>query len=216
MKQNEQENTTNHWLYRELKNILSTSEIIKKRVKEAEKQINGKRLTVNGKRDLIADYLIKKKSETMAAVGALTGAVGVIPIIGQVGAVVATVTAELITITHQEVELCLEIACNYGHGIDPDKRILEILAIIGNKGEIKNQMGLKKATAKRVVDRVFGRYARIGMLKALRRTALRIELKTGLRAFTKIIPILGMGLGAALNYRIGKTTGFIAKEYYKK
>lgn len=196
-----------HWLYKGLKKIISQPELIKSHVNEAKKKL--------GKdKDIVADYLIKKKTEITATVGALTGAVGVVPVIGGIGAVAITVTAELITVTHQEIELCLEIACTYGYDITGEERLLEILAIIGGKEEIKNTKTFTKLATRRTIEKIAGRYARIGILKALRRVALRLELKVGLRAFTKIVPLVGIGLGALINYKIVKNTGILAKRFY--
>ncbi len=65
-----------------------------------------------------------------------------------------------------------------------------------------------------MIEKISGRYARVGLLKALRRVALRLELKVGLKAFTKLVPLLGMGFGALINYKILKNTGSIAKKFY--
>lgn len=213
-------NFKSHWLYHELENIISSPETIKRRVEEATKYMKyeistGIKKTKHKKRDLVADYLIKKKTEINTAIGALTGAVGVIPIIGTVGAVVTTVTVELITVTHQEIELCLEIAHTYGHNITDENRMLEILALISkdvNKGSFSKRPG--KTVIYQTMDSVIKRYARIGMLRALKRTARRLGLKFGLRAFAKLIPILGVVLGGAINYRVTKNTGFLAKQFY--
>lgn len=197
-----------HWLYKGLKKIISQPELIKSHVNEAKKKL--------GKdKDIVADYLIKKKTEITATVGALTGAVGVVPVIGGIGAVATTITAELIIVTHQEIELCLEIADNYGCDITNDERLPEILTIIGEKKEIKNSKALTKLATHKTIEKIVRRYTRVGILKALRRVALRLELKVGLKAFTKVVPLLGMGFGALINYRIVKNTGILAKEFYR-
>lgn len=196
-----------HWLYRGLKKILSRSEVIKSHVHEAEK-------IVGSNKNSIADYFIKQKIKSNATIGALTGAVGVIPVIGGLGAVVTTVTAELITVTHQEIELCLEIACTYGYDITSEERLLEILVIMGEKKEIDNSKALTKLATHKIIEKIVRRYTRVGILKALRRVALRLELKVGLKAFTKIVPLLGMGLGAFVNYKIMENTGILAKRFY--
>lgn len=199
--------TNNHWLYKGLKTILSSPELIKNRVKEAS-------LINQDNPDKISDYLIRKKIEINTAVGALTGAAGVIPVIGTIGAVAATVTVELVTVTHQEIELCLELAHNYGHDISNEKRIFEILAIIGQKRKVKKIDVINKIASRKALDSVIRRYARVGLLKALRRTAQILELRVGLRAFTKLVPVVGIILGGGINYYITRNTGLLAKEFY--
>lgn len=197
-----------HWLYKGLKTVLSSHEVIKNRVKEAS-------VLNEGDPDKTCDYLIRKKVKVNTCVGAFTGAAGVIPVIGTVSAVVATVTVELVTVTQQEIELCLEIAHNYGHDINNEGRIFEILAIIGQKREVKKIKLINRIAARKALDSVVRRYARVGLLKTLKRTAQVLELRVGLRAFTKLVPIVGIVLGGGINYYLTKNTGLIAKEFYK-
>lgn len=201
-------NTKNHWLYKGLKTILSSPDLIKNRVKESFG------LNENNP-DKACDYLIRKKLEVNTCVGALTGAAGVIPVIGTVSAVIATVTVELVTVTQQEIELCLEIAHNYGHDITEKKRMLEILAIIGQKRKVKDMKMINRIVTRKVLDSAVRRYARVGLLKALRRTAQILELRVGLRAFTKLVPVVGIVLGGGINYYLTKNTGLLAKEFYR-
>ncbi len=204
------ESYADHWLYRSLKSIDSEPDLIKAHVREAKITLGR-----SGKnKHCVADYLIKKKTDVNTALGAATGAVGIVPVIGGIGAVATTVTAEFITMTHQEIELCFEIAENYGYPISRDERLFEILAIIGEKKAIKDAGSLTKLATRKVIEKLSGRYARVGLLKGLRRVALRLELKLGLKAFTRFVPLLGIGFGALINYKILKNTGSIAKKFY--
>lgn len=205
-----------HWLYKNLKKILSSPEMIKNRVKEAGKSQAEFKDKKKIFKDKITDYLIREKLKPITTLGVLTGAVGLVPGLGQIGAVVTTIAVELVTVTQQEIELCLEIAHNYGHDItDEKKRVLEILAIIGQKREVQEIRAMTKIATRKAIEKVIERYSRVGMLRALRRTARKAELKLGLRAFTKLIPILGMTIGGLANYRIIRNTGSLAKQYYR-
>lgn len=199
-----------HWLYIGWKKIISRSDIVKAHVKEAKQKLG----RAGRNKDNVADYLIQRKTNTITAIGALTGVVGVVPIVGGIGAVATSVTAEFIAVTQQEIELCLEIADNYGYDIKQDERLLEVLTIIGEKNEIMNLKMVTKMAACEIIEKISGRYARIGMLKALQKVALRLELKVGLKAFTKLVPVVGVGFGALINYKTLKNTGMLAKKYY--
>ena len=197
------------WLYKGLEKVLSSHDLIKNRVREAT-------LIKQGDPDRTADHLIRKKLEVNTCVGVATGAAGVIPVIGTVSAIVTTVTVELVTVTQQDIELCLEIADNYGHDIADEKRIFEILAIIGQKRHVRDIGEINRIATKKVLDSVVRRYARVGLLKALNRTAQIIELRVGLRAFTKLVPVAGILLGGGINFYLTRNIGLMAKDYYKR
>lgn len=204
------------WLYRGLKSILSSPELIRNRVARAQ-AVCGRSSDKRSIKDKTAHYLIRERTKPSIVVGVLTGAVGLIPIVGQVGAVAAALTAEFIAVTEQEIELCLEIAHNYGHDIaDERKRMLEILAILGREKDIREADASSTVAVTKAVNKIMGRYARLGFLRALNRAAMRIQLRTGLRAITKIIPVLGMGLGGFANYLVVRKTGLLAMHYYKR
>ncbi len=195
---------------------MSSPELIRNRVAQAQ-TVCGKSSNRRSIKDKTAYYLIKERTKPSTVVGVLTGAVGLIPVVGQVGAVVAALTAEFIAVTEQEIELCLEIAHNYGHDIaDERKRMIEILAILGRERDVRKADASSTVAVRKAVNKIMGRYTRLGFLRALNRAAMRIQLRTGVRALTKIIPVLGMGLGGFANYIVVRKTGLLAMHYYKR
>lgn len=191
-----------------IESLLSDAESIKDRVEHG--------LLLNrGNRDLNADYLIKKKIKENTTYGIITGASSVIPVMGALIVIVATATAELFVVTYRELELCMEIACNYGYDIGDMKRIFEIFAIVGRTREIEDLKDAKKMAQNKAMDALVKKYFRLGIYKALSRAAYQIERRVGFRAFSRALPVLGIAVGGAINYQTTKNTGLIAKAFYK-
>lgn len=199
----------NHWLGKGIERALSSRELIEHRVRRG-------LIFSSGDRDRNADYLIESKIQRNTTYGVLAGITAFLPILGTIAAVTVTATAEFIIVTCQEFELCMEIAYNYGHDIDDEIRIFELLAIVGRKREIKSVKDARSLVMSKTMDTVIKRYIRIGFLKALSRTAKLLELKVGVRAFSNAIPVIGAGLSGFINYKITKSTGILAKEFYRR
>lgn len=198
----------NHWLYKSLERGLSSKEKISHKVNR------GLEIT-KGDKDKNADLLIRNKIRNTTTVGACTGALSVIPVLGTVAAVVTSLTVEFVYISYKDIELCMEIACNYGFDLDDNTRIYECLAIMGRKKKIISVNDVKAVASNKVLKSVIRKYIRIGILKSLARAAKIIEIKTGLRALTKGVPVIGAATSGAINFAFTQCTGLIAKEYYR-
>lgn len=198
-----------HWLGKILGKALASSDLLKERVELGLKRHNGDR-------DKNADWLISRKTTANTTFGVVSGATSFIPVLGSIGAMITTGLTEFALVLKMEIELCVEIAHNYGHDIKDPIRLYELLAIIGRKRAVKNIEEAKSAMTIVTLRSAINRYVRIGIVKALTRTAEIIELRVGLRAMSKAIPVIGVLIGGTINYVMTQNTGKIAKEFYKE
>ncbi len=206
---------TDSWLYKGFKSIQSSPELIKARVAEA-RRICRKTKSKDSLKDRTALLLVAKMSKPASAIGVMTGALGLVPIVGQAGAVAVALTAEVVSVSQVEMELCLALAHNYGHSLaNENHRALEILAILGREMVVGDPNTASKLGAAKAVDKVVGRYARLGLLWSCARVLTRIETRRAGVSFSRALPILGMALGGLCNYLIVQRTGFLALNYYK-
>ncbi len=197
-----------HWLYKGIEKGFSSRDKIVQRVNRS--------LTLNNNnKEKNADIFIRNKVKDTTAIGAVGGALGVVPVMGTIAAVATTLTVEFVYVSYKEIELCLEMAYNYGFDLDDQMRICECLAIIGRKKEIKNTKEAKMIARGKAFNAVIRKYVRIGVLKALSRAIKNIEIRTGFRVLMKGVPVVGAVAGGAINYVITRNTGLIAKEFYK-
>jgi hypothetical protein len=199
----------NHWLGKILGKALASSELLVERVELGLKKHNGDR-------DKNADWLISRKTAVTSTCGVVSGATSFIPVLGSIAAMITTGVAEFALVLKLEIELCIEIAHNYGHTINDPLRMYEVLAIIGRKRAVKSVEDAKGAVTLATLHAAINRYVRIGIVKALTRTAELIELRMGLRAVSKAVPVIGVLIGGAVNYVMTQNTGKIAKEFYKE
>lgn len=202
------EKPEDHWLYKGIKKVLSSKAVIKTRVER------GPGFS-EGELDSNADYLIGKKLKMNTAYGVITGAVGIVPVMGTIGALAASATVEFAAVTHQELELCMELAHNYGHDLNQSRRIFETLAIIGRKRSFSGTKKAKEAAVSKGLDATVKKLIRIGLFRAIGRTAQRFQLRFGIRSLSKAVPVLGVVLGGAINYRTTRNTAILAKEFYR-
>jgi hypothetical protein len=200
--------TQDHWLYKVIAKGFSSREKIAHRVICC---LNNNNNDINK----TADSLIRSKTRNTTTIGACTGALSVIPVMGTIAAVATTLTGEFVYVSYKEIELCMEIASNYGFDLDDQMRIFECLAIVGRKKEIKSVKDAKIVARSKAFKAVIRKYVRIGILKALSRAAKLIEIRTGLRVLTKGVPVIGAAAGGAINYVITRNTGLIAQEFYR-
>ena len=197
-----------HWLGKVLGKALASRDTLMERVEHG---LEAK----HGDRDKNADWLISRKTTLNTTCGAISGAVGFIPVLGTIGALIATGMTEFAIVLKMEIELCVEMAHNYGHDIKDPQRMYELLAIIGRKRDVKSVKGAKSVATSKTLNSAINRYARIGIIKALTRTAEIIELRMGLRAAVKTVPVIGVVLGGTINYVMTQNTGKLAKEFYQ-
>ncbi len=206
---------TDSWLYKGLKSVQSSPELIKARVAEA-RRICRESPSKDSLKDRTALLLVERRSRPATAIGVMTGALGLIPLVGQTGAVAVALTAEIISVSQQEMELCLSLAHNYGHDIaEENPRALEMLAILGREMVIGDPRTASKLGAAKALDKVVARYARLGLLWSFARVLTRIETRRLGVSLSKAIPVLGMGLGGLCNYLVLQRTGLLAMNYYK-
>jgi hypothetical protein len=208
MRSMNKEKPEDHWLYKGVKKVLSSKAVIQTRVER------GPGFHA-GELDSNADYLIGKKLQKNTAYGVITGVVGIVPVMGTIGAVAASATVEFAAVTHQELELCMELAHNYGHDINQSRRVFETLAIIGRKRTFSGTREAKEAAVSKGLDSAVKKLIRIGLFRAIARTTRSLELRFGVRSLSKAVPVLGVALGGAINYKITRNTATLAKDYYR-
>ncbi len=209
-----------NWLYKTFKTALSCPIKISERVdraidivsnesfptKGSKKPANGK-YSVNMKKRAV-EYLINRKSQASAMFGGATAIPGTIPGLGTVGTIATAVSSELIAVTKLEIELCLEIACLYGWDIRSEDRVWEVLSIMAKSGR-------KPTHEDEILRKMIERAVKTGLVRLIRNVSRRIGLRIFKRVIFKIIPWIGIPVGAGYNLKSTREIGYVAESYYK-
>lgn len=207
--ENSRKNPENHWLYKGLKKVLSSPEKLIERV-EKHSIVRDEDL------ELCADVLINKKLTVNTAYGVASGAASIIPVFGSIGALAASATVEFAAVTYLEMELCMELAYLYGHDITDEKRIFEMLAIIGRKRKISDASSAESSTASKAVNTTMKKFMKLGLMRAIGKAATNLETRLGAKALSRAVPVVGLFFGGAFNYITTRNTATIARGFYSE
>jgi hypothetical protein len=168
----------------------------------------------------LALALIRSTRRRVAATGALSGAVSVVPALGTALAI-GTITSQTLYALEQEVELVLGIALIFGHELSgADNRILEALVVVGaTSGALKLREDVIVAGGERVAIAAFRRMPTLliahGSGRVVTRILSRVATSGAAKAAARVIPLgVGIGLGAGFDWLAVSGLGRAAMRYY--
>lgn len=164
-------------------------------------------------RCLLANVIIKKRTDLSKGIGFAANIPSAIPVLGVIGTTAFMSAVEFISLVRLQLEMCLEIAYVYGQEPDHD-RLVEAFAIIGcyyDKTDVKCP---DKAALKSGLKKAVKSYVKKGALLMVERLSMRIEFVALKRVLPRFIPFLGMPIAAGMNYRESLSVGKLAQMYY--
>jgi len=168
----------------------------------------------------LALALIRSTRRRVAATGAISGAVSVVPAVGTALAI-GTVTSQTFYALEQEIELVLGIAMIYGHELGAsDDRILEALVVVGaTSGALKLREDVMVAGGERLAIAAFRRMPSIliahGGGRMLTRILSRVATTGAAKLAARVIPLgVGIAVGAGFDWVAVTGLGRAAMRYY--
>ncbi len=168
----------------------------------------------------LALALIRSTRRRVAATGAISGAVSVVPAVGTALAI-GTVTGQTFYALEQEIELVLGIAMIYGHELGAsDDRVLEALVVVGaTSGALKLREDVMVAGGERLAIAAFRRMPSIliahGGGRMLTRILSRVATTGAAKVAARVIPLgVGIAVGAGFDWVAVTGLGRAAMRYY--
>jgi hypothetical protein len=170
--------------------------------------------------DQLALKLIRSTRRRVAATGAMSGAVSIVPGLGTILAI-GTITSQALYALEQEIELVLSIAMIYGHELaSSDDRVVEALVVVGiTSGAVKLREDVLVAGGERLAVAAFRRLPVMvlthGGSRILTRTLARVASTGAAKVAARVVPLgVGVAAGAGFDWLAVTGLGHAAMRYY--
>lgn len=163
--------------------------------------------------DLVSRRLIRKSAMRVAAVGGLTSAPAVLPVLGTIGTATGGMTADFVYLIRTHIELCYQIASAHGEKIDTEEMEAVVLALIGFVSSEVLVKDVVASTLNGVVEATAQTYLLKGIEAATFDVATVLSPKIFSRAF-KILPLISIPMSASINIYSTYTVGKLARNYF--
>lgn len=166
-------------------------------------------------RDRIADRLIAGYSTKAGISGGATALIGIVPGIGTVAELFGGATADMALCLKYQVEMCMALACLYGHDIESesDRKKYFIIAGLGTLNTETFRQGSEQAA--KLFANLAHRYLREATFDTLRTLFRKVSINLSRKALQKAIPF---GIGAVVGFSSNKTLTWVvgrrAKTYF--
>src|SRR6202165_3867871 len=154
--------------------------------------------------DQLALKLIRSTRRRVAATGAMSGAVSIVPGLGTILAF-GTITSQALYALEQEIELVLSIAMIYGHELaSSDERVVEALVVVGiTSGAVKLREDVLVAGGERIGLAAVRRLPAIlithGSGRIISRILARFASTGAAKVAARVVP-LGVGVAAGAGF----------------
>jgi uncharacterized protein (DUF697 family) len=191
--------------------LASPKEIIQKvgKAKEKSRRCNN-RMESDGKfKDRVADSLIAAYSTKAGLSGGATALVGIVPGIGTAAELFGGATADMALCLKYQVEMCMALACLYGHDIETeaDRKKYFIIAGLGALNTETLKQGSEQAA--RLFTTLVQRSLRNAGFDAVHFLFKKLSIRLGKKAFQKAIPfgvgvVVGFSSNKALTWMVGR------------
>ena len=162
---------------------------------------------------LAASRLIRESATFAGAVGGITSAPATLPIIGTVATAVMSSTADLACLVRLQIELCYRIAFVYESRIDAEELQAVVLAIVGFSSSGELAKGIAGDALRSAVDELSRKFLVSGLEAAATDVARRTTSRILGRAF-RLLPLLGIPIGASVNISSTLLVGGRARSYF--
>lgn len=198
--------------------ILATPAEIKKKVQKAKAKHQLRRGNGQSEMELndkVADGIIAAYSTRAGLSGGATALIGIVPGIGTAAELFGGATADMALCLKYQVEMCMALACLYGHDIESeaDRKKYFIIAGLSTLNTETLRQGGEQAA--RLFSQLVRRYLRDATLDTVRTLFKKVSINLSKKALQKAIPF---GIGAAIGFSSNKTLTWLvgrrAKTYF--
>ena len=163
----------------------------------------------------VSKEIITKTIVKAGTVGGLTSVPASIPGIGTIGTILLGASTDLVYLIKVHIELCYAISSAYDVEMDDDELKSATLAILGFTGSTQALKGISAGMLKRSIDDMAEVYLKKGVRKSSVEVAEKV-LPRLLGKSYKIIPFLGIPIGATINAFSTYMVGRRAREYFSQ
>jgi len=161
----------------------------------------------------VSSRLIRQAALKTGGMGGLTSVPATLPVIGAVGTVLLGSAVDLYYLLRIQMELCCAIAIAYDATMDEDELKAVTLALLGFSGSTEAVKAVAAGTFRRAIDEAAEGYLKNGLARGGSEVAERLVPRL-LKNTYKIIPFLGIPLGASINIVSTLTVGKQARKYF--
>jgi hypothetical protein len=161
----------------------------------------------------VSSRLIRQAAMKTAGMGGLTSVPATLPGIGTIGTVLLGSAVDLYYLLRIQIELCYAISIAFEATMDEDEMKAVTLALLGFSGSTEAVKAVAAGTLRRAIDEAAEGYLRNGLTRAGSEVAERLIPRL-LKNTYKIIPFLGIPLGASINIVSTLTVGKQARKYF--
>ncbi len=161
----------------------------------------------------VCSKLIRRTAMKAGAVGGITAAPAVLPVVGTVGTAIVGTAADFAYLIRKQVRLCYGISAVYDSDMDDEELKAVTLAIIGFSGTGQLGKEIAARTFKSVVDASATRFLKKGLVESAPEVAARITPKLLGRSY-RLIPFLSIPLSASINMTSTMIIGNHARKYF--
>lgn len=161
----------------------------------------------------VSNKLIKKTALKSGAYGGLYASPGTLPVVGTLGTLVISLTADLVHLLRTQIELCYGIAAAYDVDMDEEELQAVTLALIGFSGTAEAFKGISATVIRESIDKIATGHLRMGIGKAAATLSRKMGLQTTGK-MTRLIPFLGIPFCASINIASTLIVGKQALKYF--
>lgn len=161
----------------------------------------------------IASKLIKKAAIKAGGIGGLTSVPGTLPVIGTLGTILVGGAVDLVVVLRMQIELCYALSVVYDVNMDEEELKAAALAIVGFSGSAAAAKAATAGVLRKTVDSVAADYIKIGLERAVTEVAQK-AIPRLLSKWYRLIPLVGIPLGASINVATTMMIGNQARKYF--
>lgn len=203
--QQKEQHSNSPVLLKAIELILATPKEIKRNVLKAKQKARRPRNMMDTEsefNDKVADSLIASYSNKAGFSGGATALIGIVPGIGTAVELVGGATADIALCLKYQVEMCMALACLYGHDIETeaDRKKYFIIAGLGALNTETVKQGTEQAA--RLFTKLVQRSLRNASFDAVQALFKKVSVTLSKKAIQKAIPF---GIGAVIGFSSNKT-----------
>lgn len=161
----------------------------------------------------VSSKLIRNASFRAAGIGGLTCMPAALPVVGTLGTVLIGSVIDLYYVMRTQIELCYSISVVYEAPVNEDELKAITLALLGFSGSAEAVKAMTSGVLRRTIDEIAEGYLQSGLSKASAEVIERM-IPQFLKRTYKIIPFLGIPIGASISAVSTMTVGSRARKYF--
>jgi hypothetical protein len=163
----------------------------------------------------VSKELISKTAIKAGGAGGITSLPATIPGIGTIGTIILGATADLAYLIKLHIELCYGVSAAYDVEMEEEELKAVTLAILGFTGTTQALKGISDGVLKKSVDNIAEGYLKKGVGKASFEVAEKMIPRLMGKSY-KLIPLLGIPIGASINAVSTMIVGKRARTYFSE